>query len=79
MANAGYKVAGIGRSSGEYEGRNYDNTILHVLYQHEKVQGTAVKLVKVKTSVYLENPVKVGDVFDFNCNEFRQVKEIVKL
>jgi hypothetical protein len=78
MAKA-YIVVGLGHKSGNYEGRDYDNTMVHCTYEDELVAGVAVKTVKVKSRVFMESPCKVGDAVDFNFDEYRNVKEIVIL
>lgn len=44
-----YHIIGIGRKSGEYEGKKYDNTYLYCTYPNDGVEGLAVVAVKVKT------------------------------
>jgi hypothetical protein len=74
--SARYKVVGISRNTGNYEGNDYDNTYLHVVYEDEKVQGQAVDNIKVKTSVFKACPVSVGAVVKVGRNKYGQVDEL---
>ena len=77
--NTGFEVVGIGRAAGEFEGRKYDNTYIHVTYQSDKITGVGCKTIKVKSSIFDRNPVCPGEIIDINCDQFGQVKEIVRL
>lgn len=76
MANDGMRVVGLSASTGEYEGHDYNNTYLHCEYTDKKVSGYAVTKVKVRTSVFMDSPCKVGDFIDTNCDTYGRVKEI---
>jgi hypothetical protein len=79
MANESMKIVGIGRSSGTYEGHNYDNTILHCTYDDEKVTGVATVKLKVPTKVYMADPVKVGDSVIAFYDRWSKVCELRKV
>ena len=47
-----FKVVGIERRSGEYEGKAYDNTLVHCLYASDKCsEGVAVATIKVNDNL----------------------------
>ena len=77
MATKGYEVVGIGHSSGEYQGHNYNNTLLYCTFEDERVTGLATLKVTVKDGVYNDNPVGVSDIIDLNYDKFGKVKDIV--
>lgn len=78
MAN-GYKLVGVSSSSGNYEGHDFNNIILHCTYEHSKINGVGAKAIKVKAPIYTTNPIKAGEYFDVNYDEYKHVKQIVKL
>ena len=47
-----YEIVGVQRKSGEYEGRPYDNTYLHVLNVNPNVTGRQAGTVKLKTPAF---------------------------
>ena len=47
-----YEIVGVQRKSGEYEGRPYDNTYLHVLNLNPNVTGRQAGTVKLKTPAF---------------------------
>lgn len=47
-----YEIVGIQQKRGEYEGRPYDNTLLHVLSTNVNIIGKKVDTIKVKTAVF---------------------------
>lgn len=75
----GMKVLGISQQEGVYEGRAFNNTYLHCVFNSDKVQGMAVTKVKMATSLFNTQPCKLGDVIDTNCDQYGRVKEIVFL
>jgi len=79
LANIGYKLVGVGSSAGNYEGHDFNNVLLYATYDHDKITGAGVKVIKAKATVYTANPVKVGEHFDVNYDEYKHVKAIVKL
>ena len=64
-----YTVVGVERKVGVYEGREYDNTILHCTYNKDKCEGVAVCSVKVKTS-RLDEVVEVGASVSFLYDQY---------
>lgn len=73
-----FKVVGIERRSGEYEGRTYDNTYLHTIYESEKcAEGVAVATVKVKTE-RIDEPLHVGDMVTFFYDQYGNVLQVNK-
>ena len=54
-----YTVIGIERKVGKYEGREYDNTILHCSYEKKDVDGVCVVSIKVKTE-RIDYPLELG-------------------
>lgn len=77
--NKGYKLLGIGHSSGEFKGNNYDNFLLHCSYESEKINGVGTKVIKVKSSVFTSNPLKIGESFDVNYDQYQNVKDIFQV
>lgn len=75
----GYKIVGLGHSSGEYEGHAYNNMMVHTLYEDEKIDGNGVKTVKVKYNVFVDSGVKIGDIVNFYYDEWRRVQRIEKI
>lgn len=47
-----YEIIGIQQKRGEYEGRAYDNTIVHVLSTNANVIGKEASTIKMKTAVF---------------------------
>ncbi|MBQ8407720.1 MAG: hypothetical protein IJY39_02515 [Clostridia bacterium] len=71
-----FKVVGIERKSGEYNGRPYDNTILHCSYAKDGIEdGFAVASVKVKTE-RIEAPIVVGDKVSFYYDQYGNVLQV---
>ncbi len=57
-----YEIIGIEVRQGVYEGKAYDNTVLHTTYKKENAEnlmGLCVAVLKVKTAIC--PTVKVGD------------------
>ena len=73
-----FELLGLSNSAGEYNGRQYNNVLLHAAYLNDKISGKGVKVIKVKAPIYTDNPVKLGEFFDVNYDQYRNVKEIVK-
>lgn len=67
-----YTVIGIERKVGKFEGRDYDNHVLHCTYKKEGAQGECVVAVKVKTE-RLEAPVTIGDQVTFLYDQYGNV------
>ena len=71
-----FKIVGIERKSGEYNGRAYDNTILHCTYSKDGLEdGFACASVKVKTE-RLEEPIVVGDKVSFYYDQYGNVLRV---
>ena len=71
-----FKVVGIERKSGEYNGKSYDNTILHCSYVKDGLDdGCAVAYVKVKTERIVE-PIAVGDKVSFYYDQYGNVLQV---
>ncbi len=47
-----YEIVGIQQKRGEYEGRPYDNTLLHTLSTNVNIIGKQVSTIKMKTAVF---------------------------
>lgn len=47
-----FEIVGIQQKRGEYQGRTYDNTIVHTLGSHVGVIGKQAGTVKMKTAVF---------------------------
>lgn len=47
-----FEIVGIQQKRGEYQGRTYDNTIIHTLGSHVGVIGKQAGTVKMKTAVF---------------------------
>ena len=47
-----YEIVGIQQKRGEYEGRPYDNTLVHALSANVNVIGKQVSTIKMKTTVF---------------------------
>ena len=60
-----YTIIGIEKRNGVYEGKAYDNTILHTTYKKEQsgsCEGLCVATLKIKTA--LCPALKLGDSVD---------------
>lgn len=55
-----YQVIGKRRKTGEYQGNQYDNTILYVTSQLEQVEGYFCTTIKAKT-IYVPETIVLGD------------------
>lgn len=55
------KIVGVGRSSGNYEGHDYDNFIVHALENDKNVTGQRANIVKVKADVFHRDLSAVAD------------------
>lgn len=72
-----YKVIGKERRTGVYEGRAYDNTILHTTYTKENaedVEGECVATLKVKTAVC--PAVHIGDSVDALYDKYGNIAHL---
>lgn len=47
-----FEIVGIQQKRGEYEGRAYDNTLLHALSTNVNIIGKQASTIKVKTVVF---------------------------
>lgn len=47
-----YQIVGIQQKRGEYEGRMYNNTLLHALCANVNVIGEQASTIKMKTEVF---------------------------
>lgn len=56
-----FEIVGIQQKRGDYEGRAYDNTLVHVLSTNANIIGKEVSTIKMKTAVF-QNILK-----DCNC------------
>lgn len=59
-----YTVIGLVHSVGEYNGNKYDNYNIHCVRKADSTKeevGDITYILKVKTSLFKENPVSVGD------------------
>ena len=56
-----FEIVGIQQKRGEYEGRAYDNTLLHTVSANVNIIGKQVSTIKMKTTVF-QNILK-----DCNC------------
>lgn len=72
-----YQVVGIERKTGEYNGKQYDNTILYCGYPKDGVDGTAVEKFKIKTAHFTENVI-VGDMIGVHYDRFGNVAAVYK-
>ncbi len=70
-----YTVVGKERKVGTYEGREYDNTVLHCMYEKEKCDGQAVFAVKVKTA-RLDEDVPIGAKVGFLYDQYGNVAKV---
>ena len=75
MAN---KVVGLRHSTGEYNGRTYDNMLVHCTYESKEMEGLGAIVLKVKTDAFLNAPCKIGDMVEAVYNRFGNVVGIVK-
>ena len=57
-----FEIVGLQERSGEYEGRAYNNTIVHVTSTNPNVVGKQTSTIKVKTAVF-------KNIFISNHNE----------
>lgn len=55
-----FKIVGIARKQGVYEGYAYDNTLLYVTYEKKDVEGVATDVIKCKTE-NINDTIKIGD------------------
>lgn len=71
-----YKIIGIERRTGTYEGKNYDNMILHVTYHKEaaEVKGECVATLKIKTA--LCPALNLGDSVDALYDKYGNVAHL---
>lgn len=72
-----YKVIGKERRTGIYEGRAYDNTILHTTYikeDAENTEGECVATLKVKTA--LCPAVSIGDCVDALYDKYGNIAHL---
>ena len=71
-----FKVVGIERKVGEYQGRSYDNTVFHCTYVKEQIEdGVAVASVKVK-SERIDEPIQVGATVSFFYDQYGNVLQV---
>ena len=71
-----FKIVGIERKVGEYQGRTYDNTVLHCTYEKEHLdEGVAVSSIKIKTD-RIDEPLQVGDVVSFFYDQYGNVLQV---
>lgn len=79
-----YEIVGAQRKSGEYEGRPYDNTYLHVLNVNPNVTGRQAGTVKLKTSAFgnimQEHGISANDLLGRTVNiafdQYRNVESV---
>lgn len=72
-----YKVIGKEKRSGVYEGRAYDNTILHTTYikeDTENVEGECVATLKIKTA--LCPAVHLGDCVEALYDKYGNIAHL---
>ncbi len=68
-----FKIVGMERKVGEYQGREYDNTVLHCTYQKDSLlDGVAVSSIKVKSD-RINEPLQIGDVVTFFYDQYGNV------
>ena len=71
-----FTIVGIERKVGEYQGRTYDNTILHCTYAKDAMdEGVAVSSVKVKTE-RIDESLQVGDIVTFYYDQYGNVLQV---
>ena len=72
-----YEVIGIEKRVGVYEGRAYNNTILHTTFTKDTagVEGYCTAILKIKTSNCPS--VKLGDIVDPLYDKYGNVVHLV--
>lgn len=71
-----YSVIGIVHSVGEYNGNEYDNYNIHCVRpadSKKEESGQITCIIKVKASLFIENPVTVGDTVTPYYDRFGRV------
>ena len=73
-------VVGIVHSSGEYNGRQYDNYNLHCLRdarpEYSNEQGQITEVVKIKASDFSKYNISLGDEIKVYYDRFGRIDEI---
>ncbi|MBE6601229.1 MAG: hypothetical protein E7637_01825 [Ruminococcaceae bacterium] len=72
-----YTIVGIERKKGVYDGREYDNTILHTTFEKDgkaTVEGLCTQSFKVKTNIC--PAVVLGDCVDFMYDRYGNVVHV---
>ena len=72
-----FQVVGFERSTGEYEGKQYDNFKVYCLNtdSFDGLTGNRVEVFKIKSSLFSSN-FKIGDVVYPTYNKYGQVTGI---
>lgn len=73
------KVVGLKSSSGEYQGTPYSNVMVHCTYKDKNISGEGAIVYKVKSDLFANNPVKIGDEVEAMYNRYGNVTELRKL
>ena len=71
-----YQVIGMQQKKGEYQGQAYDNTLLYCTYPDVEVSGSGVEVIKVKTLIFSQYPVKLNDVIDVYYDKYGKVNRL---
>ncbi len=71
-----FTIVGMERKVGEYQGREYDNTVLHCTYEKDSLLGgVAVLTIKVKSD-RIEEPLEIGDHVSFFYDQYGNVLQV---
>lgn len=69
-------VIGLSSGAGQFEGKDYDNVYIHCTYKNAKVNGLGVTVLKVRRTVFDENPVEIGSVFEESYDKYSRIKSL---
>lgn len=64
-----FKIVGMARKQGVYEGYAYDNTLLYVETEKKDVEGVATDVIKCKTE-NIRDAIKIGDTVGVHYDRY---------